>query len=75
MTKDEENELKDDMRTDMMNETHEDNLMRTDFNYCLEKLNVDEVVDSIKKLQHSLVTKHGWTITRKELYEHLEEYM
>lgn len=74
MNADEMNELKDDMRTDMMNEAHDEHLLRTDISHCLEHLNVLEVADSIHELQRKL-SGYNHVMTRKDLYEYIEEYM
>lgn len=68
-------DLKADKETELINEQKYESQMRTDFEFCMFQLNAAEVANAIRELEHSLTTQYSWNLTRKELCEHLEEYM
>ena len=72
MTESELQELKDDMRKDIMEEVYEEQQMRIDIDYAYEKLGLDDIYTSIKELSYQLAD-YGYDVSIQEIIDMLEE--
>ena len=73
MTNEDIQELKDDMRKEMMEEVYEEQQMRIDIDYAYEKLGLDDIYTSIKELSYQLAD-YGYDVSIQEIIDRLEEY-
>lgn len=74
MTQDEINQLKNEMRSDMIEEQYQERQLRKDFTLCFTACGGEDVVTALHKLQSDL-KRYDWDLSIDELQLIIREYI